>query len=259
MKPFIGVVHLQTLPGAPLPTDGIEAVVQRARSDAASLRAGGVSAIIVENLGDAPFSVGRVSASTVAMMTRAVLEVQQVAPGIPIGVNVLRNDAVSAMAIAAAADAQFVRVNVFVGAMVTDQGLIQGAARAVLQTRRDLGASGVKIAADVMVKHAVPLGDPRLEDVARDAWHRGRADQLIVSGSGTGHPTSPSEVHRVRQAVPDAEIWIGSGITPDNIGEYVMADGFIVGTYLHEDSDVTAPIDVDRTRRMADAIQAAKS
>jgi uncharacterized protein len=256
---FIGVVHLGSLPGAPVAGAGIEAVVARARADARALVDGGVDGLIVENLGDAPFAAEHVGSPTVAMMTRAVMEVRQEVGRLPVGVNVLRNDAVAAMSVAAATGAGFIRVNVYVGAMVTDQGLIQGAARQTLQTRRILGADAIDVAADVMVKHASPLGNPRIQDLARDAWHRGRASQLIVSGSGTGHPTDPSDVRRVREAVPEAVIWIGSGITPDTVASYPDADGFIVGTWLHRKGVLTAPVDPQRVRAMGAAIQAAKS
>ena len=145
------------------------------------------------------------------------------------------------------------RVNVYVGAMVTDQGIIQGAAREAIVCRRALDES-IEIAADVMVKHAAPLGGLTLESCARDAWHRGRADRLIISGDGTGCPTRPDDVARVRAAVPQAVIWVGSGVTPDNVGAFVGADGFIVGTFLHEQGDINAPVDVDRVRQMVAAM-----
>jgi hypothetical protein len=138
--------------------------------------------------------------------------------------------------------------------MVTDQGLIEGKARQTLLDRRLLGKP-IAIAADVMVKHAVPLGAQRLEDVARDAWHRGRADALIVTGSGTGHPTNPDDLRRVRAAVPDARLWLGSGMTPSRCPELApLLDGAIVGTWFHEDSDLTRPLSADRVRDLRDLL-----
>jgi len=254
MTSLIGVVHLLPLPGGPVESVGIEEVVRRARSDAWAMATGGVDALIVENFGDAPFHQDRVGPSTVAMMTRAVAEVRQEVGRLPVGVNVLRNDAVAAMAVAVATGASFIRVNVYVGATVTDQGVIQGAARAALMARRRLGAQ-VKVAADVMVKHGTPLGSASLEEVARDAWHRGRADRLIVTGAGTGAPTCAEDVGRVRAAVPAASVWVGSGVNPDNADEFKEADGCIVGTFLHAGSDTSAPVEEGRVREMVAALR----
>lgn len=253
---LIGVVHLLPLPGAPHPGPGLDAVLRRATADAQALAAGGADAVIVENLGDAPFTAGRVDAFTVAALTRCAWAIREVAPDLPLGINILRNDATSALAAAAATGAVFVRVNVLVGAMVTDQGLIEGDARTLLLERRRLGAD-VGIAADVLVKHAAPLGTRRRVDVARDTFYRGGADALIVSGAGTGLPTDPAHVEEVRDAVPSAPLWLGSGLTPDNAATVTRhLDAAIVGTWLHADGDLRAPVDVRRVTTMKRALDA---
>jgi len=126
---LVGVVHLLPLPGAPRASAGLRAVETRALRDARALYEGGVDGVIVENLGDAPFTAGRVDAWTVAAMTRLALGVRALAPERMLGINVLRNDALSALAVAEASSADFIRVNVHTGAMVTDQGVITGQAR----------------------------------------------------------------------------------------------------------------------------------
>jgi hypothetical protein len=251
---LVGVVHLMALPGAPTQSPGLETVIARATADAQALEQGGADGVIIENLGDAPFTAGRVDAFTVAAMTRIVLAVRRAAPRLGVGVNVLRNDAVSALSIAAATGADFIRVNVLTGAMVTDQGLIQGCARELLLERRRLGME-VRIAADVLVKHAVPLGDAHLGDVARDTWHRGGADALIITGRGTGRPTDPSDVITARQAAPDASIWLGSGLDPERaaaVRDHI--DVAIVGTWLHAHGDLSRPVQSDRVAEMKSSL-----
>ncbi len=103
---------------------------------------------------------------------------------LPVGVNALRNDARAALAIAVATGAHFIRVNVHTGSMFTDQGLIEGAAADTLRVRAALDTR-VAIMADVHVKHASPPAGADIADAASDAWHRGLADALIVSGIGT--------------------------------------------------------------------------
>ncbi|TNE85786.1 MAG: BtpA/SgcQ family protein [Deltaproteobacteria bacterium] len=247
---LIGMVHLLPLPGGPTASPGLAAVLARAAADARALAEGGADAIIVENLGDAPFTAGAVEPYTVAALTRAALVIREQAPDLPLGINVLRNDARSAMAIATATEASFVRVNVLTGVMVTDQGMITGEARELLLDRRRLESSA-RIAADVLVKHAVPLGSPKLEDVARDTWHRGGADALIVSGSGTGQPLDPERIARIRAVLPQAPVWAGSGVTPDRVPP---VDAAIVGTWLHEEANLTLPVDVRRVATMREAL-----
>jgi membrane complex biogenesis BtpA family protein len=233
-----------------MPSPGLAAVLDAALRDAEAL-AQGADAAIVENFGDAPFSRGAVEPSVVAAMTRIVAEIRRELPDLPIGVNVLRNDARAALSVAAATGARFIRVNVHTGAMVTDQGLVQADARATLLERQRLGAD-IEIAADVLVKHAVPLGTPDLADVARDTFHRGKARALIVTGSGTGRPLDPKDLDTVRAAVPDAFLLAGSGTDPDAAvrlrGRLV---GMIVGTWLHEDGDLAKRLDPRRVRKMA--------
>ena len=151
-RPVVGMVHLLPLPGAPGWGGPLGKVVARAVEEARILSEEGMDGVMVENYGDIPFHPGAVPPETVAAMAvvvRAVMEAVEV----PVGVNVLRNDAHGALAVAAATGARFIRVNVHTGAMWTDQGLIQGRAHETLRLRRTL-APGVAILADVLVKHS---------------------------------------------------------------------------------------------------------
>lgn len=232
-------------------------VVRAAVADAVAYERGGATAVIVENFGDVPFCKDRVPAETVAAMAVAGQAVRA-AVKLPVGFNVLRNDPLSGLALCAACGGGFIRVNVHTGAMLTDQGLIEGAAFATLRKRLQLGLDWVAILADVHVKHAVPLGDQSLADAARDTRDRGLADGLIVSGFGTGRPTDAADVRAVRAACPDAILLLGSGVTASNAGDYLpFADGFIVGSSLKRGGRLSAPVDVRRVAALARAIRAA--
>jgi membrane complex biogenesis BtpA family protein len=243
---FVGVVHLAPLPGAPCYAGSIEAVLARAAADAAALAEGGADALLVENFGDAPFFAGRVPAETVAAMALALAEVRRAAPGCPAGVNVLRNDALSALGLCASAGAAFLRVNVHTGAAVTDQGLIEGRAAETLRARARLAPAAL-ILADVHVKHAQPLGGGDLAATAAETFERGLADALILTGPATGSAPDPAQLARVRERVPAAPLLVGSGLTPDNAAALLRcADGAIVGTALKRGGDVAAPVDPER-------------
>ena len=253
-RAVIGVVHLLPLPGAPGWAGDFDAVLDRAKADLAALAEGGVDAAVIENFGDAPFRAEAVEPETIAAMARVVTELRPLT-AVPLGVNVLRNDAAAALAIASvcAGPDSFIRVNVHSGAMLTDQGLITGRADRTIRRRRELGAA-VAILADVLVKHAVPLGPLTIEDAARDAVERGFADALIVTGVGTGHATDLADVRRVRAALPDVTILVGSGVDERNVREtFALADGAIIGTAFKSGGATTNPVDVERVRRLVAA------
>ena len=245
------MVHLLPLPGAPRYDGSMQQVLDRAVRDAHALADGGVDGIIVENYGDAPFFPDVVPPVTVAALTRAIEEVRR-AVRLPIGVNVLRNDALSALSVAAVTGAQFIRVNVHTGALLTDQGWIAGRAFETLRLRKALDAP-VAIYADVLVKHAVPPAGLTIEDAARDAFLRGGADALIVSGTATGAPAEIEDVRRVRHALPAAPIWIGSGVTVASVAALLeVADGVIVGSAFQQDGRAGAEVVTDQVRRLVD-------
>ena len=249
-KAFIGVVHLLPLPGSPRWGGSMRAVIDRAEEEANILEQGGVNGIIVENFGDVPFRTGRLDPETIAGMTVAVGRVGGVV-NVPVGINMLRNDALSALGIAVVTGAKFIRVNVHYGVMAAEEGLIEGEAFQTMRRRQALNAD-VKVLADVLVKHAVPLGPVDLGLMARETAQRGLADGLIVSGAATGEETAGTDVSAVRRAVPEALILVGSGVTEENIVKVIEhADGAIIGTSLKEDGIVNNRVDPERVRRMA--------
>jgi membrane complex biogenesis BtpA family protein len=251
----IGMVHVAALPGAPMYGGSMQAIVDAALRDARALRDGGCDAIAFENFGDRPFFKDQVPAETVAALTRVIVEVVA-EMAMPFGVNVLRNDAASAIAIAAATGGTFIRVNVHTGAMLTDQGIIEGCAAETLRKRAAL-APDVLIFADHMVKHAMPMVAIDEAQAAKDLRHRGLADAVIVSGAETGAEPDRGSFARVREALSDTPILIGSGLTESNAGTFADADGAIVGTSIKIDGRVDAPVDIDRVKRLIAAVKRA--
>ena len=254
-KVLIGVVHLRPLPGSPRWRGDLEALIEFAVNDALTYERGGAHALFIENFGDVPFTKGTVAAETIAAMTAAGRSIRQ-AVKLPIGFNVLRNDARAALALCAVCGGAFVRINVHTGAMLTDQGLIEGNAYDTLRYRQRI-CPPAQIFADVHVKHAVPLGNWTIEDAARDTVERGLADALIVSGAGTGLATDLADVERVRRTCPATKILLGSGVTLENVRDFLpAADGFIVASSLKLNGRLSNPVDAKRVAALARALRA---
>lgn len=253
---LIGVVHLPPLPGSPLAhrtgkqhslARSIDFVVR----DARTLQLGGCDALIVENFGDVPFYPEAVPAETIAAMSAALVAIRAAVRKLPLGVNVLRNDARAALGIAAALELDFFRVNVHTGAAVTDQGVIEGRAFETLRERARLG-SRAAILADAHVKHATPLSREPLSDAVADIAHRSLADAVIISGRATGSPPDPADVEAAARAAGSVPVLLGSGLTQDNARELLAhAGGAIVGTSLKRGGDVAERVDLARVRRLA--------
>ena len=247
-RAVFGMIHLRPLPGAPAFVS-IDDVVQAALVDANAIAAAGCDGFVVENFGDKPFTKGRVEGETIAAMTRVIAEVAR-ETRIPFGVNVLRNDALSALAIAAATGAAFIRVNVHTGAAVTDQGIIEGDAYATLRKRAAI-APGVLIFADYLVKHATPMGEVSPKDLRL----RGLADALIVTGAATGSAADPARLASLREALGDTPLIAGSGVDENNAAQFADADAAIVGTASKQNGDVDAPVDAARLERIVKAFR----
>ncbi len=251
-RPIIGVVHLPPLIGSPQSSLPFHEIRSRALSDAEMLINNGIDGVIIENYGDVPFWPDRVEPHTVASLTLVAGEIRERYPQTPIGLNILRNDAKSAMGIATVVDANFIRVNVHTGAMLTDQGIIQGRAHETLRYRSVL-KSEVKIFADIAVKHAVPLAPIDIVASAEDTYRRGLADALIVTGTATGKGIDLDQLKSVKSAIPQACIFAGSGVTMDSLAElFRYADGVIVGTSIKRDGVTTNAVDPDRVRALTE-------
>ena len=212
-----GMIHLGPLPGSPRYRDDLKAVIDRAVTDARVLANAGFDALMVENFGDAPFFL-------------------------PLGVNVLRNDALGALAVAAATGAAFVRVNVLSGLMYTDQGPIVGRAAEVVRIREQI-APEVAILADVFVKHATPPPGSSVAQSTEDLVERGLADAVVVSGTSTGRQPDLSHIEDVRSAAGSVPVLVGSGATEAALDDLLaVAHGVIVGTSLKV-GDATSAVD----------------
>lgn len=247
-KSVIGVIHLHALPGAP-DYDGasMDSLMRFALDEAERYRAGGVDGMIVENHGDIPFAkpdeLGPETAACMAVITQAV----RLASGLPVGVNVLANGAVAALAVAKASGAAFVRVNQWANAYVANEGFIEGRAGAAARYRAWLRARDVRIFADVHVKHGAHAitADRPIAELARDVEFFD-ADVAIATGQRTGDAATLDELRGIA-AGTSLPVAVGSGVNPDNVGDILsVADAVIVASYLKRDGVWWNEVDPER-------------
>jgi membrane complex biogenesis BtpA family protein len=214
----------------------------------------GIDGLIVENFRDKPFFPGRVPAETIAALASLTREIVK-RVNVPVGVNVLRNDAEAAIAIATATGAHFIRVNVHMNAVVSEQGIIEGRSHETLRLRAALRSNAL-IFADVGVKHAAALADRGLATETKDLAERGLVDAIIVSGELTGAETKTEDIDIVRQNT-NLPIVIGSGATPENLHKvYSKVDGIIVGSYFKKDGKGNNLVEEARVKVFSDAMAA---
>lgn len=251
-KQLIGMVHLLPLPGAPRHHVQMSEIEARALAEARVFTEMGFDGVIVENYGDVPFHKDAVEPVTVAAMTRVVAAIRRELTSLRVGVNVLRNDATAALAVATASDAHFIRVNVHVGATATDQGVIEGRAAETVRARRAYDAP-VQVWSDVHVKHGRNLSHASVLDEAQDAVERGLASALIVTGSATGRPVDTAQLQALGRLQLGVPVYAGSGVSEHNVRSVLkLCDGVIVGTSLKSDGRADRPLDIERVRQFAE-------
>ena len=248
------MLHLKPLPGSAR-AEPLSVVRERMLEDLEALVKGGVDGFILENYGDAPYFPGRVPPQTVSYLTRLAMEVRG-STSLPLGINVLRSDGISALAVAAAVGAEFIRVNVYTGVRVSGEGLIQENAHEIQRYRRELGTD-VKVFADVDVKHSTGVGDVDLADEVTETILRGRADAVIVSGKATGSATGLEDLRRAKESAASTPVLAGSGVTVETLSDTLRwADGAIVGTGFKVGGITDNAVDVEAVRALMEAARA---
>src|SRR5882724_2866116 len=233
-RALIGAIHVGALPGTPSNVRGVAAIAEQAVNDARTYATAGFHGIIIENMHDRPYLKGSVGPEIGAAMAVIGAAVRR-AVSLPLGVQVLAGANHWSVAIAHACGASFVRVEGFVFAHVADEGLIESSAGALLRYRRAIGAEGVRVFADIKKKHSAHAitADVDIVETAKAAEFF-QADGVIVSGVSTGRPADADEVRAVSSAVSIPTL-VGSGITPENMGNYTSAAAFIVGSSIKRD------------------------
>jgi membrane complex biogenesis BtpA family protein len=230
LKPVVGVIHVGALPGTPMSKRSVGELKELAASEAKVYRAGGVNAVMIENMHDTPYCRGTVGPEIVSALA-VIGQAVKLESNLPVGVQILAAANIEAMAVAHAAGLAFVRVEGYAFAHVADEGLIEASAAELLRYRRMIGAERVQVWADIKKKHAshAITADVSLKEMAA-AVEFMLGDAVIVTGTVTGEPPRVEDVREAR-AHSNLPVLLGSGISADNIADYyAIADGFIIGS-----------------------------
>ena len=205
------MVHLLPLPGSPRWGGSLDAVVERAVADARALRGRRLRRLPGGELRRRAVQPGPRRSGDRRGHRRRRREVRR-AVSLPVGINVLKNDAQAALAVAAAVGAAFV------GSTSTSApwSPTRACSRATPTGRSATGASsGRRRASSSTWAGSTPC---RWRRSSSSRWRgtpppgpRRRPRRL---GVATGEPTPLGDVKRVRAAVPDRPILVGSGVSP---------------------------------------------
>ncbi|KAJ7311905.1 hypothetical protein JRQ81_006223 [Phrynocephalus forsythii] len=230
----IGMVHVKALPGTPRNSLSLAQITEEACQEAEIYRTAGLDGLIVENMHDLPYVVN-VGAEITAAMAVICTSVKQTCPLLPVGVQILSASNQQAIAVALASGLDFIRAEGYVFSHVSDEGILNACAGDLLRYRKHIGAEHVQIFADIKKKHSAHAltADVSIAETAQAAEFF-LADGVVVTGSATGLKADPKELEEVGHAVK-IPVLVGSGVTLENVEDYLAANALIVGSYFKKE------------------------
>lgn len=256
-KALIGMIHCPAFPGAPRYRGAsMQEIHDACMRDAERLVQGGMHGLIVENHGDIPFAkpedIGPETAACLAVVTDRLKR----AFDVPMGVNVLANAPLPALATAVASGADFIRVNQWANAYVANEGFMEGRAAEALRYRAALRAEHVRVFTDTHVKHGshAIVADRSITELTRDLAFFD-SDCIIATGQRTGDSATMAEIDEVAAAT-HLPLLVGSGVTAGNVVAILgRTNGVIVASSLKEGGVWWNPVCPDRVRTIVEAAQ----
>ncbi|XP_060561400.1 uncharacterized protein F13E9.13, mitochondrial-like isoform X1 [Ruditapes philippinarum] len=273
MLTFLSTCHrffwiLKNKKGTPRYQGSVRKIIEKAEYEAKIYKEAGVDSVLVENMHDIPYlHTQEVGPEVVSTMTRACSRVRQVFDTGPVGVQILAGANKQGLAVAVAAELDYIRAEGFVFSHVADEGLMNACAGPLLRYRKMIGAEHIQVFTDIKKKHSAHsiTSDVSIEDTAQAAQYF-LTDGVILTGSSTGLPVNHQELEVVQKSV-DIPVLIGSGVTADNYPVFKSAHALIIGSYFkmahrwHGDIDekiLSDFMDIVRKDRSSENIQEEK-
>ncbi|MGY6548868.1 MAG: BtpA/SgcQ family protein [Roseinatronobacter sp.] len=196
-------------------------------------------------LQDATRTAGPASPETLALMGALGRLIRREYPGLGLGIIIEAHDPTAAIAVAQATGADFVRLKVFAGGVMTAQGPRYGLGAEALAYRDRIGAQDVACLADVHDRTAVSLGTES-QGFAAEWCVKTGADGLIITGSDL--PDTCARIAALRARGITRPVLIGGSVTAGNVAQALAAaEGVIVSTALMRKD--AAPTDLLRWDR----------
>lgn len=225
----IAALHLPPFPGAAHPdARSLREIRDYVLRNVETAVQAGVQGLYLQDLGDHPVAP-QVQPHVVAGVAAIGAAVRAAYPDLFLGVCLMSHGAREPLAVAQAIEAQFVRLKVYVGAMVKAEGLLQGCAYEAVQYRAQIHAEEIAILADVYDRTGEPLGRMPLAEEARQAATFGRADGLVLTGRSFDE--SESMIGEARAAKLGVPLLIGGSVNEKNVSHALsIADSVIVST-----------------------------
>jgi len=257
-KPVIALIHVQALPGTTGNKYSIDEIVEIAVKEAEIFQKYRVDAMMLENMHDVPYLNKKVGPEIVACMTRVAVAVRKTMSG-PLGIQILAAANREAMAVAQAANLDFVRVEGFVFGHVADEGYIDSCAGDLLRYRRYLNAEHIAVFTDIKKKHSAHTitADVALTETAKAAEFF-LSDGLVITGTSTGIAADINEIKEVK-VNSHLPVIVGSGITKENFKSYRdCADGFIVGSFFKENGVSSNMVSEKRVEQFMNVVELSK-
>ena len=214
----------------------------------------GFDAIILQNMGDMPVKQ-QTRPEVIAYFSIIAKEIKSNFSDLVLGI-LIKWDGIASLAVAHAANADFVRVeHVYTGVEVTSTGLITAQCCEITEMKKRLNTS-LPIFADVYEPHGVPLGAKPIEDAAWESVHEALADGLFLSGKTAKE--SIDMIERARTRVPNSTIFLGGGATEENVPQLLKYyDGICVAKWIKNGS-LKNPIDPEKAKRFIEKVDIAK-
>ncbi len=257
-KPVIGMVHVPALPGTPLNKLKPVEILKQSLHDARILVENGVDALLIENMHDVPYLKRKAGPEVVSMMSLIGHAMKQES-GLPVGIQILAGANKEALAVAYAADLDFIRAEAFVFAHTADEGIMESDAGELLRYRKQIGAENIAVFTDIRKKHASHALTADLD--IREHVSAARfflSDGVIITGAHTGIQPDVEELRAVQNM--DIPILIGSGLTVDNMETFFpLADAFIIGSHFKYEGKWQNPPDPDRVKTFMNKVKTLRS
>lgn len=248
------MIHVPALPGTPNHLLSVSQIIDLVLQEANIYLDAGIDGLMIENMHDVPYLKQKVGPEIIASMTAVAVELRKLTTN-PLGLQLLAAANQQALAVAQAAQFDFIRAEGFVYGHLADEGYIDSCAGKLLRYRKKIGAENIAIYTDVKKKHSshALTSDVSLAETVKTAEYF-LSDGIIITGSSTGEAALVEEV-KTAYASTNLPILIGSGISAENLEIYwPYADAFIVGSSLKVNGDWRNGVDKIRVKQLMEVV-----